>query len=194
MISAENRFTGLTEKKQWLLDPLKHYKPRLHLRDFSSCEILIISGPLKPPQRSSYGLGSLNLVKWYPFEDKSRDIKVNKTQRSTMRPQATFSFFIFLQLFISSLSSSLIPPCPSFLLIPPSSSLLPPRHSFLLVTPSSLSLLPHCSLLVASSSSLSLPISCSYFLIAPSFSLFLPHLCSFLFFTHSSSSLLPRCC
>merc|ERR1712002_1365915 len=56
--------------------------------------------------------------------------KRNKTRRSTMRPQATFSFFILLQLFYFFT-----------LLIPPSSSsLLPPRPSFLLVPPSSLSL------------------------------------------------------
>ena len=66
----------------------------------------------------------------------------NKTRRSTMRPQATFSFFIFFyNFFIFSLSSSLLPPRRSFLRIPPySSSLLPPRPSFLLVPPSSLSL------------------------------------------------------
>ena len=51
----------------------------------------------------------------------------NKTRRSTMRPQASFSFFIF------SLSSSLLPPRRSFLRVhPSSSSLLPPRPSFLL--------------------------------------------------------------
>ena len=48
-----------------------------------------------------------------------------------MRPQATFSFFIFLQLFhfftlliAPSSSSSLLPPRPSFLLVPPSSLFL----------------------------------------------------------------------
>ena len=52
----------------------------------------------------------------------------NKTQRSTMRPQATFSFFIFLQLFhffsllVAPSSSLLLPPCP-----PSSSSLFLPR-------------------------------------------------------------------
>merc|ERR1719370_1542531 len=52
--------------------------------------------------------------------------KSNKTRRSTMRPQATFSFFIFLQLFhfftlhIAPSSSSLLPPRPSFLLVLPS--------------------------------------------------------------------------
>ena len=52
-----------------------------------------------------------------------------------MRPLATFHYSFF------SLSSSLLPPHPFFLLITPSSSsLLPPRHSFLLVTPSSSSL------------------------------------------------------
>ena len=45
-----------------------------------------------------------------------------------MRPQATFSFFIFLQLFHFF----------TFLVAPSSSSLLPPRPSFLLVPPSSL--------------------------------------------------------
>ena len=65
---------------------------------------------------------------------------MNKTQRSTMRLQATFSFFIFLQLFhfftllVAPSSSSLLPPCPSFLLAPPSSLfLLPPSSSFFLV-------------------------------------------------------------
>ena len=44
-----------------------------------------------------------------------------------MRPQATFSFFIFLQLFhlftllVAPSSSSLLPPRPSFLLLPLSS-------------------------------------------------------------------------
>ena len=32
--------------------------------------------PLEAPQRSLYGLGSLNLVKLYEFEDKSSDLKV----------------------------------------------------------------------------------------------------------------------
>ena len=47
-----------------------------------------------------------------------------------MRPQATFSFFIFLQLFhfftllVAPSSSSLLPPRPSFLLVPPSSLFL----------------------------------------------------------------------
>ena len=53
-----------------------------------------------------------------------------------MRPQATFSFFIFLQLFhfVAPSSSSLLPPRPSFLLVPPSSSpILPPCSSFFLV-------------------------------------------------------------
>ena len=50
-----------------------------------------------------------------------------------MRPQATFSFFIFLQLFLFFHS-----PRRSFLVVSPSSSLLlPPRCSFLLVAPSS---------------------------------------------------------
>ena len=55
---------------------------------------------------------------------------VKKTQRSTMRPQATFSFFIFLQLFhfftllVVPSSSSLLSPCFSFLLVSPSSSSL----------------------------------------------------------------------
>ena len=64
-----------------------------------------------------------------------------------MRPQATFSFFIFLQLFhfftllIAPSSTSFLPPCPSFLLVPPSSSsLLPHRPSFLLDPLSSSSL------------------------------------------------------
>ena len=61
-----------------------------------------------------------------------------------MRPLATFSFFIF------SLSSSLLPPRPSFAtLLPPRpsfASLLPP-HPSLLVTPSSLPLFfPHAAL------------------------------------------------
>ena len=66
-----------------------------------------------------------------------------------MRPQATFSFFIFLQLFhfftllIAPSSTSLLSPRPSFLLVhPSSSSLLPPHPSFLFVPPSSSSLLP----------------------------------------------------
>ena len=61
-----------------------------------------------------------------------------------MRPQATFSFFIFLQLFhfftrrsfplVAPSSSPLFPPCPSFLLVTPSSSsLLSPFPFFLLV-------------------------------------------------------------
>ena len=47
-----------------------------------------------------------------------------------MRPQATFSFFILLQLFhfftllVAPSSSSLLPPRPSFLLVPPSSLFL----------------------------------------------------------------------
>ena len=72
----------------------------------------------------------------------------NKTRRSTMRPQATFSFFnFFLQLFHfftllnAPPSTSLLSLRPSFLFVHPySSSLLPPRPSFLLVPPSSLSL------------------------------------------------------
>ena len=52
-----------------------------------------------------------------------------------MRPQATFSFFIFLQLFHFF----------TLLVTPSSSSLLPPRRSFLLAPPSSSSLLPPCS-------------------------------------------------
>ena len=63
-----------------------------------------------------------------------------KPQRSTMRLQATFSFFIFLQLFhfftllVAPSSSSLLPPRPSFLLVPLSSlSLFPPCPSFFLV-------------------------------------------------------------
>ena len=61
---------------------------------------------------------------------KKRKKWVNKTRRSTMRPQATFSFFIFLQLFhfftllVAPSSSSLLPPRPSFLLVPPSSLFL----------------------------------------------------------------------
>ena len=74
-------------------------------------------------------------------------VKHNKTQRSTMRLQATFSFFIILQLFHfftllvapsprRSFSSSLLPPRCSFLLVPASSlSLLPPRPSFFLPRP-----------------------------------------------------------
>ena len=57
----------------------------------------------------------------------------NKTRRSTMRPQATFSFFIFLQVFHFFTLLIILP-------VPPSSSLLPPRPSFLLVPPSSSSL------------------------------------------------------
>ncbi len=58
---------------------------------------------------------------------------LNKTQRSTMRLQATFHFFIFfifLQLFhfftllVAPSSSPLFPPRPSFLLVPPSSLFL----------------------------------------------------------------------
>merc|ERR1719427_1342077 len=66
---------------------------------------------------------------------KSKHISlVKKTRRSTMRPQATFSFFIFFTL----LSSSLLPPRRSFLRVHPSSaSILPPRPSFRLVPPSS---------------------------------------------------------
>ena len=62
-----------------------------------------------------------------------------------MRPQATFSFSIFLQLLhfftllVAPCSSSLLAPRRSLLLVAPSSSsLLPPRCSFLLVPPSSL--------------------------------------------------------
>ena len=52
-----------------------------------------------------------------------------------MRPLATFSFFNFFNnFFIFSLSSSFLPPHPSFLLVPPSSSsLFPPCPSFLLI-------------------------------------------------------------
>ncbi len=53
-----------------------------------------------------------------------------------MRPQATFSFFIFLQLF--HFSTLLIAPSSTSQLS--SSSILPPRPSFLLVPPSSTSL------------------------------------------------------
>ena len=63
---------------------------------------------------------------WSPEEDTIGNCG-NKTQRSTMRPQATFSFFILL-------TFSLLPPRPSFLPVPPSSSsLLPPRPSSFLV-------------------------------------------------------------
>ena len=60
----------------------------------------------------------------------------NKTRRSTMRPQATFSFFIFFTTFsffhsphrsflhVAPFSASILPPHPSFLLVPPSSSSL----------------------------------------------------------------------
>ena len=78
-----------------------------------------------------------------PFNREKLD-KKQGTARPMMRPLATFSFFIFLSyFFIFSLSSSLVPPRSSFLLVPPSYSfLLPPRSSFLLVPPSSSSLLP----------------------------------------------------
>ena len=70
----------------------------------------------------------------------------NNTERSTMRPQATFLFFIFFSSFFAFLaSSSPHPPRPSFLPVPPSfsSSFLPPRPSFLLVPPSSSTLFFH---------------------------------------------------
>ena len=69
-----------------------------------------------------WSAGSLVCLSARPYQ--------NKTQRSTMRPQATFSFFIFLQLFhfftllVAPSSSSLLPPRPSFLLVPPSSFVL----------------------------------------------------------------------
>ena len=71
----------------------------------------------------------------------------NKTQRSTMRPQATFSFFCFFTTFsFFSLSSSLLPPRRSFLRVHPSSSpILPLRPSFLLVPPSFLLVPPSSS-------------------------------------------------
>ena len=53
-------------------------------------------------------------------------------QRCVLKPLFHFSFFY--NFFIFSLSSSLLPPRRSFLLVPPSSSsLLPPRPSFFLV-------------------------------------------------------------
>ena len=58
-----------------------------------------------------------------------------------------FIFYFLKNFFIFSLSSSLLPPRPSFLLVPPSSSsLLPLCPSFLLVPPSRTSflLIQHC--------------------------------------------------
>ena len=62
------------------------------------------------------------------FIQTSKPTSKNRTRPrwSTMRPQATFSFSFFYNLFIFSLSSSL-------LLAPSSSLLLPPRPSFFLV-------------------------------------------------------------
>ena len=75
----------------------------------------------------------LSMLIYDMFKDKIT-MTINKTRRSTMRPQATFSFFIFLQLFhfftllVAPSSSSLLPPRPSFLLVPLSSlSLFLPR-------------------------------------------------------------------
>ena len=81
------------------------------------------------------------------FDCRSFSFTVNKTRRSTMRPQATFSFFIFLQLFRFF----------TLLIAPSSSSLLSPHYSCFVVAPSS-----PCSLLLIAPSSPWLPPLCAF--------------------------------
>ena len=101
-----------------------------------------------------------------------------------MRPQATFSFFIFLQLchfftlLIAPSSTLLLSPRPSFFLVHPSSSSLhPPRPSFLLFAPSS---------------SLLLPPRCSFLLVPPFSSSLFPPRPSFVLVHHLESLKVPK--
>ena len=90
---------------------------------------------MRPP--SCYPRGAWN------YQNAINFIQDRGGQRWVLKPLIHFSFFPIFSVFL--LSSSLLPPRCSFLLVAPSSkSLFPPCCPFLLVAPSSLALLPLC--------------------------------------------------
>ena len=118
----------------WLALSLTLFYTKLCSWRISMSMVTLIRPSGLTPLTSDHGTWlASNLLLW--SVRRSSPLHKNKTQRSTMRPQATFSFFIFLQ--FSPFFTHLVAPC--------SSSLLPPRCSFLLAPPSSSSLLPPCS-------------------------------------------------